>query len=251
MDYNNNNNNTTASTVPTTTATTNGGSIAPTPPLEHSLSPVTSSANVEYTSPPSGIGVIPTNLECLVTMEDITEENYVEYQIYPSYEWKSSLLSQPIIEMLLQTQFQTYMERIQASDCQAELKRLLQQGPPIYISDPYGLPLVNQNHDDDHDDNNDTPDDAVTLPSNTNTTTFTPAALSSSPPTSQDHSYVMNLWYASDQQIHSSIVHNAVLGEAHAQLWKELQSYLIPSTNTNTTSTTTTNTDTTSSTNDR
>ena len=246
MDYNNNNNNnnTTASTVPTTTATTNGGSIAPTTPLDHSLSPVTSSANVEYTSPPSGIGVIPTNLECLVTMEDITEENYVEYQIYPSYEWKSSLLSQPIIEMLLQTQFQTYMERIQASDCQAELKRLLQQGPPIYISDPYGLPLVNQNHDDDHDDNNDTPDDAVTLPSNTNTTTFTPAALSSSPPTSQDHSYVMNLWYASDQQIHSSIVHNAVLGEAHAQLWKELQSYLIPSTNA-------TNTDTTSGTNDR
>ena len=242
MDYNNNNNNnnTTASTVPTTTATTNGGSIAPTTPLDHSLSPVTSSANVEYTSPPSGIGVIPTNLECLVTMEDITEENYVEYQIYPSYEWKSSLLSQPIIEMLLQTQFQTYMERIQASDCQAELKRLLQQGPPIYISDPYGLPLVNQN-DDDND--NDTPDDAVTLPSNTNTTTFTPAALSS-PPTSQDHSYVMNLWYASDQQIHSSIVHNAVLGEAHTQLWKELQSYLIPSTNT-------TNTDTTSGTNDR
>ena len=181
-------------------------------------------------------------------MEDITEENYVEYQIYPSYEWKSSLLSQPIIEMLLQTQFQTYMERIQASDCQAELKRLLQQGPPIYISDPYGLPLVNQNHD--HDDN-DTTDDGVTLPSNIDTTTFTAAALSSSvpPPTSQDHSYVMNLWYASDQHIHSSIVHNAVLGEAHTQLWKELQSYLIPSTNT--TSTTTTNTDTTSSTNDR
>jgi hypothetical protein len=182
---------------------------------------------VQYTSPPSGIGSIPTDMECLVSMDDITEENYVEYQIHPTYEWKSALLSQPIIEHLLQTQFNTYMERIQASDCQAELKRLIEQGPPIYISDPYGLPL---------------PD--TTIDDKTTTTSLVPNSGASLPVPQKENNnnnlnyYVMNLWYASDQQIHSSILQNAVVGDAHAQLWNELQSYLIPTT-TNSSSTTT------------
>jgi len=33
------------------------------------------------------------------------------------------------------------MERVKTTDCQAELKRLLATGPPIYISDKHALPL--------------------------------------------------------------------------------------------------------------
>ena len=169
----------------------------------------------DMTTPPSGIATIPTDMECLVSMEDITEENYVEYQIHPTGEWKSSFLSQPIIEHLLQTQFNTYMERIQSSDCQAELKRLLQQGPPIYISDPYGLPLEPP------------PSDEAGTGSNKTDSS-----------TSNSDKHVMNLWYASDRQIHSSILQNAVVGDAHATLWNELQSYLVTTTTTTATTAT-------------
>jgi hypothetical protein len=88
-------------------------------------------------------GTPPDGLECLVTMEDITIEdgNYVEYQCYPSLEWKPALMERSVVEQLLQTQFQQYLDRVKQTDCQAELKRLLATGPPIYVSDAHGLPL--------------------------------------------------------------------------------------------------------------
>jgi len=50
-------------------------------------------------------------------------------------------MEQSVIEELLKTQFHSYIERVKKSDCQAELKRLLSTGPPVYISDPHGLPI--------------------------------------------------------------------------------------------------------------
>ena len=42
---------------------------------------------------------------------------------------------------LLDTQFEQYINRVKKTDCQAELRRLLENGPPIYIYDKHGLPL--------------------------------------------------------------------------------------------------------------
>lgn len=78
---------------------------------------------------------------CLVTYEDITEENYVEYQVYPSMKWKPALFEQCVVEQMLNDMFQQYIDRVKKTDCQAELRRLLEKGPPIYISDEHGLPL--------------------------------------------------------------------------------------------------------------
>jgi hypothetical protein len=78
---------------------------------------------------------------CLVTYEDITEENYVEYQVYPSLKWKPALFEQCVVEQMLNDMFQQYIDRVKKTDCQAELRRLLEKGPPIYISDEHGLPL--------------------------------------------------------------------------------------------------------------
>ena len=88
----------------------------------------------EHGSPPEG-------LECLVTMEDITKDNYVEFQCAPSLKWKPAFMEESVIEELLRSQFHNYIERVKKSDCQAELRRLLESGPPIYIHDPHGLPL--------------------------------------------------------------------------------------------------------------
>lgn len=42
---------------------------------------------------------------------------------------------------LLDTQFEQYINTIKTTDCQATLRRLLKNGPPIYLSDKHGLPL--------------------------------------------------------------------------------------------------------------
>ena len=85
---------------------------------------------------------MPDNLECLVTMEDIDETNYIEYQSQPSGIWKPALMEENVVQQLLQTQFHQYIEKIKTSDCQAELRRLLSAGPPVYVSDKHGLPLA-------------------------------------------------------------------------------------------------------------
>lgn len=80
-------------------------------------------------------------MTCLVTYEDINEDNYVEYQVFPSMKWKPALFEQCVIEEMLNQMFQQYIDRVKKTDCQAELRRLLEKGPPIYISDAHGLPL--------------------------------------------------------------------------------------------------------------
>jgi hypothetical protein len=42
---------------------------------------------------------------------------------------------------LLDTQFEQYINRVKTTDCQAELRRLLKGGPPIYVSDKHAFPL--------------------------------------------------------------------------------------------------------------
>lgn len=82
-------------------------------------------------------------MSCLCTMEDITEEdgNYVEYQCYPSMKWKPAQFELSVVHQLLDSQFEQYLSRVKKTDCQAELRRLLADGPPIYLSDKHGLPL--------------------------------------------------------------------------------------------------------------
>jgi hypothetical protein len=65
----------------------------------------------------------------------------VEYQSYPSGKWKPALFEASIIDQLLNEQFNKYIERVKKTDCQAELKRLLAQGPPIFIEDKHALKL--------------------------------------------------------------------------------------------------------------
>ena len=55
--------------------------------------------------------------------------------------WKAALYEQCVIQQLLDTQFHDFVKRVKTTDCQAELKRLLAAGPPIYISDKHALPL--------------------------------------------------------------------------------------------------------------
>jgi hypothetical protein len=86
---------------------------------------------------------------------------------------------------LLDSQFEAYVNRVKKTDCQAELRRLLIKGPPIYVSDQHGLPL----------------DD--------------------------DEEYVVNLWYASDDQEINAKLKDAKEGGERRELWDELNKFII------------------------
>jgi hypothetical protein len=45
---------------------------------------------------------------------------------------------------LLETQFTQYIEKVKTTDCQATLRRMLKDGPPIYISDKHGFELAEE-----------------------------------------------------------------------------------------------------------
>jgi hypothetical protein len=65
----------------------------------------------------------------------------VEYETYPSMEWHPAKYEESVIRQLLKDQFPTFVNKVKTTDCQAELRRLLATGPPIYISDKHALPL--------------------------------------------------------------------------------------------------------------
>ena len=68
----------------------------------------------------------------------------VEYQCAPSMTWHPALFEQSVVQQLLETQFNAFVERVKTTDCQAELRRLLKAGPPIYVSDAHGMPMVQE-----------------------------------------------------------------------------------------------------------
>jgi hypothetical protein len=147
----------------------------------------------------------PDGWECLVTMEDITAENYVEYQCFPSLTWRPAKMEQSVIEKLQRTQFHSYIERVKKTDCQAELKRLLASGPPIYIADHLGLPLG---------DNSEPPSD-----DNPSSDTFAPIV-------SKD-THIVKLWFASDNLERPAKLDGAVEGVERDRLWEELRQFIV------------------------
>merc|ERR1719162_2283149 len=150
---------------------------------------------------------------CYATMEDITEEdgNYVEYQLYPSMLWYPCMYEKSVVENLLKTQFGTFLERVKTTDCQAELRRLLKNGPPIYISDKHALPIPipTSSSSDDKDDNDNDNDDSTC--------------------TGTTQTHICSLWYAScsENEIISSKLHGAVDGDDRDNLWTELKEFLV------------------------
>ena len=80
-------------------------------------------------------------MECLAMFEPIDESNYVEYQAAPSGKWRPCLYGAEMIEGLRTSQYKNYMERIQKSDCKAEMKRLMESGPPVWVTDKHACPL--------------------------------------------------------------------------------------------------------------
>jgi hypothetical protein len=149
-------------------------------------------------------------MECLCTMEDITEEdsNYCEYQTMPSGSWRPCRYSVSVVRRLISTQFSEYVSGVRKADCEADLKRRIGSGPPIWLADKHALPLP------------------------------------------EDDTHVCRIWTAVDGQEYSAKLHGCVevrrplphdlpdiltkptphlsQGAERQALWDELKSFLIP-----------------------
>ncbi|KAG5187566.1 hypothetical protein JKP88DRAFT_235159 [Tribonema minus] len=78
--------------------------------------------------------------ECMVCMDDIDMEKYVEYRVGAGGPWKPCGFCVTCVETLLATQWQKYVDQLAKASCKAEQRRLLDRGPPITIYDRNGLP---------------------------------------------------------------------------------------------------------------
>ena len=55
--------------------------------------------------------------------------------------WHPAMYEQSVVAQLLSSQFHSFVERVKTTDCQAELRRLLKEGPPIYVTDKHAMPI--------------------------------------------------------------------------------------------------------------
>ncbi|KAE9034673.1 hypothetical protein PR001_g9636 [Phytophthora rubi] len=128
-------------------------------------------------------GKPPAGLECMATMDDITEEegNYCEFQTAPSGLWHPALFCADVVGQLIASQFHTFMKKVQEADCKAELRRLVAKGPPIWLEDKHALPLP------------------------------------------EGDTHIVQVWLAKDGQERSAKLDGALEGEARESLWEELR----------------------------
>jgi hypothetical protein len=101
--------------------------------------------------------------------------------------WQPALYEQSVIERLLQFQFHDYVKQVQTTTCQAELKRLLASGPPIYLEDKHALPLACPESD----------------------------------------THVCRLYYSSSGQQRDAVLNGALQGADRQALWDDLQKFVV------------------------
>ena len=109
--------------------------------------------------------------------------------------WHPCQYERSVVEHLLKTQFVDFLERVKTTDCQAELRRLLKGGPPIWLSDEHALPLPK---------NNDKTENGAV-----------------------EDTHVCALWYPGDDTEVSAKVVWAVEGDDRDNVWTELKECLV------------------------
>ena len=77
---------------------------------------------------------------CLCCWDDIISSNFVEYRAISEGQWLPSGFCEMCIDQLIKTQWETYVKAIEKTTCKAEMRRLLQRGPPINVRDIKALP---------------------------------------------------------------------------------------------------------------
>jgi len=138
----------------------------------------------EHNSPPAGG-------ECLCCFGDLDETCYVEYKASEMGAWLPSKFCEMCVQHLLSTLFKKYKDSLANSTCQAEMRRLVESGPPVNLKDTTALPC-----EEDSDNKN---------------------------------GEVHSLWYMSDGKVHSAQLEGALVGAEREAYWQEIKAFHDPS----------------------
>lgn len=76
----------------------------------------------------------PKGLVCKAFYIDIDRDCYVEYQTSDGL-WHPSPYCDEAVLHLLETGFQKYIDDIDKATCKSGLKRVIENGPPLYLND--------------------------------------------------------------------------------------------------------------------
>lgn len=74
-----------------------------------------------------------SNDECSICFDEITKDNYVLYKDKEDTLWLKSNYCKSCIQYLISTQWERYVDSVDKANCAAELRRLLELGPPINL----------------------------------------------------------------------------------------------------------------------
>jgi hypothetical protein len=80
--------------------------------------------------------------ECLCCFGELDDTNYVEFRVSETAAWTPAKYCGDCIQTLLDSKFEAYMTGVAKSTCEAELRRYMVKGPPLYLEDPLGLPCA-------------------------------------------------------------------------------------------------------------
>ncbi|SOV19487.1 conserved Plasmodium protein, unknown function [Plasmodium sp. gorilla clade G2] len=83
---------------------------------------------------------VPQNLICLICYDDIDESNYIEYKTDEHSKWYPSKFCLNCTGILIDSQYEKYINSVQKSECLKEQTSLLKLGPPINVKDKNGYP---------------------------------------------------------------------------------------------------------------
>jgi len=131
-------------------------------------------------------GVPAEGMTCMCTWDEIDAESYVEYQVAPTGKWYPSKFGEMAVRELKKTQYTSYIENVQKSDCIKEFTRLMACGPPVWIADQHGLPL---------------PEDG-------------------------SGTHIVQLWFMIGDKTENSKLEGALEGEERQKLWDEMKSFM-------------------------
>lgn len=77
---------------------------------------------------------------CMCCFDQITADNYAEYQAAENSPWLPSKYCTMCIEIMLKSNWKIFRKSIEEDDCLRSKRRLLIKGPPINLYEPCGFP---------------------------------------------------------------------------------------------------------------
>jgi len=162
----------------------------------------------------------PGTEECMACYGDLDKDCYVEYKSVIDGPWLPAKFCEMCVSYLITTQFNKYKDSLANTKCKAEMRRLVEAGPPVNVYDKTALPCEGDG-DGDGDgegegegDEKDSTSESESISKGKGTGTGTGT-----------NGEVVALWFMSDGMSHSPKLSGSLMGEEREAYWAEVKAF--------------------------